>query len=123
MPVTRKGKLVGIVSHRDVLLHSHPDAHNKPQVPKRLVHEVMSRAVVACREHDSIGSCVDRMLEKKIGCLPVLDRDENLVGILTTTDLLRLLRDTGTAATDRLPFQWKSVPVHTQWAEWRPSNS
>lgn len=123
VPVVRGSKLIGIVSHRDVLLHAHADAHNKPQVPKRLVGEVMSRNVVACREADSIGSCVDRMLEKKISCLPVLDREDRLVGILTTTDLLRLLRDGGTSPSDVLPFQWKSVPVHTQWGDWRPSNS
>ena len=50
----------------------------------------MSSPVVTATPHTPVVEAAQRMLEHKIGALPVLDAG-SLVGILTDTDLIRLL--------------------------------
>lgn len=116
VPVTRQGRVVGILSDRDILLLAKPSAEGTPVVPSKRVDLVMTKEVVTCREDDSIGSCVDALLRHHIDSLPVVDSAGKLVGILTTTDLLRLLRDRDWEVQKKLPFKWESIPLLTQWA-------
>jgi CBS domain-containing protein len=54
------------------------------------VKEVMSEPVIAIGPDTTIREAATLMLEKKIGCLPVVT-GHTLVGIVTETDLLRHL--------------------------------
>ena len=47
------------------------------------------------------------MLHHKIHCLPVINEDETLLGILTSSDLIRLLRSKSWLNEDRIPFEWE----------------
>ncbi len=42
---------------------------------------------------DKQRACLDLLLEHKIGCVPVLGDEEELVGIVTETDFLRIARE------------------------------
>jgi len=95
LPVVEEGRLVGIVTDRDIRLAT---SHLNPKGPCpgcTRVGEVMTREVVTAHPLDPVEEAARVMRERKIGCLPVLE-DEALVGIVTGIDLLdALLRLTG----------------------------
>ncbi len=85
LPVVEDGRLIGIVTDRDIVTRS--DSHGKdPLVVK--VRDVMTQQVVSCREDDDVGECVQRMAREQVRRLPVVARDDgNLVGIVSVEDL------------------------------------
>jgi acetoin utilization protein AcuB len=83
-------RLVGIVSNRDVLLASRRRA-GRLLVPDMPVSRIMTEDVLTCSERVPVSDAASVMIERKIDCLPVM-RGENVVGIVTATVLLRLLR-------------------------------
>lgn len=92
VPVVREGRLVGVLSDRDILIHAreHRGQLNVPDLP---VSKVMTTKVVSVRPDTSISVAADLMLEHRVHCLPVTSDDGTLEGIITSTDLIRLLRD------------------------------
>lgn len=95
LPVVQDGRLVGILTDRDIRLAT---SHLNPKGPCpgcTRVEEVMTRGVVTAHPLDPVEEAARVMRERKIGCLPVLE-DGELVGIVTGIDLLdALLRLTG----------------------------
>ena len=53
-----------------------------------LIKDVMKKHLVTVKPQTPIKEAARLMAEKKVGCLPVLS-DGNLVGLVTTTDILR----------------------------------
>jgi acetoin utilization protein AcuB len=92
LPVMEEGRLVGIVSDRD--LRSATPALGDPARAEALqkirVDGVMVRDVSTAHPEDPIEQAANTMREKKIGCLPVVEADE-LVGILTSSDVMEAL--------------------------------
>ncbi len=95
LPVVAEGKVVGILTDRDIRLAT---SHLNPKGPCpgcAQVGEVMTRGVITAHPLDPVEEAARVMRERKIGCLPVLE-DGALVGIVTGIDLLdALLRLTG----------------------------
>jgi acetoin utilization protein AcuB len=92
----RRGKLVGIVSDKD-LLHASPSQATSLSVwemnellGKLKVKEVMTREVVTVSEELPIEEAARIMADHKIGGLPVM-REQTLAGIITETDLFKVL--------------------------------
>jgi acetoin utilization protein AcuB len=92
------GRLVGIVTARDLrqALFA-PAVHDEhTDVPTLLealsVADVMTRGVMSIRPATSIRDAARLMYERKLGALPVVER-ERLVGILTETDVLRAFQE------------------------------
>ncbi len=92
LPVLEDGRLVGVVSDRD--LRSATPALGDPARAAALrrlrVGEIMSREVVTARPDEPVEVAANRMREKGIGCLPVVE-DGRLVGIITTSDVMETL--------------------------------
>jgi CBS domain-containing protein len=55
------------------------------------VKEIMVYPVVTVAPDTSVAEAADMLMNKGIGCLPVVE-DQQLIGIVTKTDLLRCLR-------------------------------
>lgn len=87
LPVVRKGRLVGILSQRDVhLLETLQDVD-----PARvLVEEAMVRDVFTVEPDEPIDRVASGMAERRIGTAVVAHGDK-LLGLFTTTDALRAL--------------------------------
>jgi acetoin utilization protein AcuB len=94
-PVTQDGKLIGIVSNED-LLNASPSPATSLSVfemtyllSKITVKDVMSKNVLTITEDMPIEEGARIMADNKIGGLPVV-RGEELVGIITETDLFKI---------------------------------
>lgn len=57
------------------------------------VEDHMSEEIVSVEAQDSIQDAADRFITYQIHHLPVVDDDEGVVGILSTTDLTKYLKD------------------------------
>jgi CBS domain-containing protein len=93
LPVVRSGRLVGVVSERDLLHASLSNVIGIAREEQDLflegvkIGQVMSSPPTWIGPDASIQEAAALMAEKKIGCLPVVD-GEKIAGILTETDLL-----------------------------------
>jgi CBS-domain-containing membrane protein len=90
LPVVRERKLVGLLTHRDVLRSGH---WGKPAARELPVSDVMTRAPTSVRPATGLAQAARLMLERKFGCLPVCDDEGTLVGIVTEADFVRFAAD------------------------------
>jgi acetoin utilization protein AcuB len=95
VPVTEAGRLVGMVTDRDLRLAASPFAPSGAKPLQTPIQEIMSQPVVSADPQDPVEDAARTMRQRKIGALPILDGAE-LVGIVTGIDLLdALLKLTG----------------------------
>jgi len=97
LPITVANKVVGIVSMGDLLFfqncrNNNSDMHLKgTEFSLTTIDEIMHRNVVCVEEEESIKKVIELMNKNSINSLPVLDSEKNLVGIVTTHDLVEFL--------------------------------
>jgi acetoin utilization protein AcuB len=92
LPVLEQGRLAGIVSDRDLrsAAPSLGDPGRAEALQSLQISDIMTRDVVTTHPGDPIEEAANRMREKRIGCLPVVE-DGDLVGILTSSDVMEAL--------------------------------
>ncbi len=95
LPVLHQGKLVGIVSDRD-LKEASPskattlDVHELYYLLAELqVKEIMTRNPITVSPEDTVERAAQLMLEHTISGLPVVDEKGDVAGILTQSDVFR----------------------------------
>jgi acetoin utilization protein AcuB len=92
--VTEDGRLVGIVTDRDIRLNLPSQATSlsvwevNHLLTKLMVGEVMTRSVITIGPDRPAREGAQLMLDHKIGALPVVDGGHP-IGIVTETDMLR----------------------------------
>lgn len=97
LPVLDKaGKMVGIVSEKDLLYASPSPATTLSVfevnylVAQIKVSQLMSKKIITVGEDTPLEEAARIMVDNKIGGLPVVDKVGNLVGIITETDLFKI---------------------------------
>ncbi len=94
VPVVRKGKVVGIVTESDIKKASASPATTLSVyelnylLDKIRVKDIMTKEVVSAQPDMTLEDAAMTMRERRIGGLPVVDRKNNLVGIITLTDIV-----------------------------------
>jgi acetoin utilization protein AcuB len=97
LPVLKKGKLVGVVTDRDLKRASASDAttldvHELLYLISRIkVQDIMTKNPVTVPHNFTVEETAVVLLENKISGVPVVDQNGGLVGIITQTDLFRVL--------------------------------
>ena len=94
LPILEGDRLVGIISQRDLFRASlasvmgYDYAETRDHLKSVAIREAMVKEVITVEPDSEIQEAGRIMLEKRIGCLPVVQNDR-LVGMLTETDILR----------------------------------
>lgn len=97
LPVVEDGRVVGIVTHGDVrgARAASAGGQNFWQLSYALsqltVREIMTPNPVTISPDATIGEAAQLLLKYMIGGLPVLDYQDNLVGIITESDIFRMV--------------------------------
>ena len=97
LPVLEQGEVVGIVTQRDLFKAAmsstmgYGEKAQQAYLQSVRVKEIMVYPVVTVAPDTSVTAAADMLMNKGIGCLPVVE-DHQLIGIVTKTDLLRCLR-------------------------------
>jgi len=97
LPVLEKGKLVGIVTDRDLKRASASDAttleiHELMYLMSKIrIKDIMSRKVISVPADFTIEETAEVLLANNISGVPVLDAQQSLVGIITHTDLFKVI--------------------------------
>lgn len=89
LPVLDGGKLVGVLSERDVAFATSIASIDPDEVP---VGDAMSSEPLVVGPEMPLGVVARTMAQKKVGCVIVVD-GRDVVGIITTTDALAILAD------------------------------
>lgn len=97
LPVVEDGKLAGIVTNSDVRGACAAGAAGVDfwdltyKLSKLTAADIMTPNPTTVTLDDTIGVAAQKMLEQKIGGLPVVDHGGKLIGILTESDIFRLV--------------------------------
>lgn len=97
--VVDDGALVGVISDRDVLRAISPFLDTLSEEPRdvktlmRSARDVMRSDPVSIRPDARVEDAAGLLLEHTISCLPVVDGRDDIVGIVTSKDLLRSMVD------------------------------
>lgn len=88
--VDKDGKIQGIVSDRDLFALSHMDDTEESLEP-RVVADIMIQSVLTATPDTNIREVARVLFEARIGCMPIVDDEDQVVGIITRSDILRAL--------------------------------
>jgi len=97
LPVMDGGKLVGVITDRDIKRASASDASTLEihelmyLISKIKVRDIMSKKVVTVPEDFTVEETAEVLLENRISGVPVLDREGKITGVITQADIFRVL--------------------------------
>jgi len=100
IPVVEDGRLVGLITERDLIGAAAGHIFGLKQKSKSallksvLIKEVMKKRIVTVEPDLPIKDAAHLMADKKVGCAPVVNTGV-LVGLVTTTDILRYVERFG----------------------------
>ena len=97
LPVLKKGRLAGVITDRDLKKASASDATTLDihellyLISKIKVGSIMSKSLITVPHNFTVEETAQVLLENKISGAPVVDQNGEVVGIITQTDLFRVL--------------------------------
>jgi len=95
LPVVKKGKLVGMITQKDLLdsggvFPAFEAKRGRFKAPSK-ISSVMETSIISLKPTDTIRKAAEIMLEKNIGRVPIVDSEGKLVGIVDREDVARAL--------------------------------
>lgn len=88
IPVCDGQRVIGMITDRDIAVRGVAEGRD-PSTP---VSELMSKDIICARTDDDVDEVARRMSDEQVRRLPVIDAEENLVGIISLGDLARETR-------------------------------
>jgi CBS domain-containing protein len=85
IPVCEDSKVVGMITDRDIAVRGTA----KGLGPDCSVRDLMSEDIYCARESDDIQSIARQMAERQVRRMPVVDQDDQLIGMVSLGDLSR----------------------------------
>lgn len=95
--VDENQKLIGMISDRDVLFNISPRVESgnatvaEIEVLRKPAHQFMSRGPLTVYPNTSATRALRNIIENGVSCLPVVDDESNLLGILTWRDVIKFV--------------------------------
>jgi CBS domain-containing protein len=94
LPVTRGGRLAGMLSSADLskLEYFAPkvaEDRAKYLDERFRIEQIMRNPVVSCTMTATVGDIAERMMSAGVHAVPIVDEVEHVVGIVSTSDLIR----------------------------------
>ena len=96
IPVCHGPKFIGILTDRDIAVRLAAEGHD---ATRTFVGEIMTRDLTYCFEDQDIKDAVTVMQAHQIAHLPILDRDHQLVGMVSMRDITARLDEGISSAT------------------------
>jgi CBS domain-containing protein len=90
LPVTDEGKVVGIITDRDITVRG---VAGGLDAKKTKVEDVMSRDVYACSIDGTVEDACNMMEDEQVRRLVVVDDDEMLTGVISLADVSQQARE------------------------------
>jgi len=84
LPVCEGDRLIGLLTDRDITIRATAEGRDPRHTT---VRDIMTPDVVCCYEDQDVGECAELMERKQIRRLPVMDREEHLVGVVSLGDV------------------------------------
>ena len=98
VPVTKEDKLVGIITNRDIVFETNHD---------KLVSDVMTKSpLVTAPEGTNLEQALEILKNHKIEKLPLVDKDDNLKGLITIKDIEKVRAYPNAAKDSRGRLLW-----------------
>ncbi|MDO5636338.1 MAG: CBS domain-containing protein [Myroides sp.] len=94
LPIVEDHKLVGVLSYSDLLKISYADVTEGEEDVEAVVYDmfsivqVMAKAPVTVTTETPLKEVIQQLIQQTFHSLPVIEENGDLVGIVTTTDLL-----------------------------------
>ncbi|MFD1384481.1 CBS domain-containing protein [Rhodanobacter aciditrophus] len=94
LPVVDKGQLIGVISDRDLLRLVSPfigkvnEQARDLDTLNRAAHQAMTRQPITVKADTDIKEAINWMLKTGISCVPVVDDEHYVIGIITWRDLI-----------------------------------
>lgn len=85
IPVCEGDRVIGMITDRDIAIRGVAEGKG----PECSVRELMSDDIICAREEDDIQSVANMMAEAQVRRLPVLDGNDQLIGMISLGDLAR----------------------------------
>lgn len=91
------GLLAGVMTDRDLYKHLSPtigtnqETHRDTALMQKKLHQIMARNVITAQAQQSLNEAVLLFYDNHISCLPVIDKDNKAIGIITWRDILKVL--------------------------------
>jgi CBS domain-containing protein len=91
------GELAGLVTDRDLRYCISPrigtisENNADRESLKRPVHLIMIRNTITATPQTSIAEAAQSMLDHRVGCLVVIDPERHVIGMITSSDLIRCI--------------------------------
>lgn len=113
LPIGENDRLIGMLTDRDICCRGVAEACDPRSTKAR---EIMSKGLVWCFDDQDILEAAQKMEEKSIHHMPVMNREKRMIGVLSLSDLARKAPQTMFGELSRLAardaLRHAATPVH-----------
>lgn len=105
LPVMWGDKVAGILSDRDLLAFAHRGVGGELEFPSGTAADAMTTKPFTALASATVSTLARLMLDAHIDSIPIVNKDDTLLGLVTSADLLELLTEPDQVS-DVLPFSF-----------------